>query len=280
MTEQQRAAGEAAPAAGADDTTEAPARDGSASGASVPEAAGEPAAPEAPAVTEDTVEALVRSQLSKALGGKRGMVEAAMPTLTFTLSYVIASDLRLSITLGVVAALILGVVRLVQRSSVQFVVTSLFGIGIAAVFAMRSGNAADAFLPGIIYNAVYSVVLSLSVLVRWPAIGLMIGPFIGNKEDFTSWRANPAVVKLASRLTWLLVLPCVVRVLVQYPLWMADTYGWADTFGLLGLSKIAMGWPLQVAAFAGMVWVLARGRTPLEDSEAGAAEGGVREAGA
>lgn len=270
MTEHQRAAEEAAPAAGADDRTEAPAAHTPASG-DAPATEREPeegaAAADRPAVTEDTVEALVRSQLSKALGGKRGMVEAAVPTLTFTMSYVITSELRLSIILGVAAALLLGAVRLVQRSSVQYVLTSLFGIGIAAVFAMRSGNAADAFLPGIIYNAVYAVVLSLSVLVRWPVIGLMIGPFIGDKEDFTSWRANPAVVTLASRLTWLLVLPCVIRVLVQYPLWMADTYGWADTFALLGFSKVAMGWPLQVAAFAAMVWVLARGRTPLEERE-------------
>ncbi|MEC3894496.1 MULTISPECIES: DUF3159 domain-containing protein [Nocardiopsis] len=218
-------------------------------------------------VTEGTVEALVRAKLAEALGGKRGMVEAAIPTLAFTISYIVLSELKLSIMLGVGAALLLGVVRLLQRSSVQYVVTSLFGIGIAALFAMRSGNASDAFLPGIIYNAVYAVVLSLSVLVRWPAIGLMIGPFIGNKEDFTSWRANPAVVKLASRLTWLLVLPCVIRVLVQYPLWLADSNGWFDAFALLGLSKVAMGWPLQVAAFAGMVWVLARGRTPLAEEK-------------
>ncbi|MEU4282508.1 DUF3159 domain-containing protein [Nocardiopsis dassonvillei] len=267
MTEHQRAAEEAAPAAGPDDRAAAGTPDSG--DAPAPERApgrGATAA-DRPAVTEDTVEALVRSQLAKALGGKRGMVEAAVPTLTFTVSYIVSSELRLSIVLGVVAALVLGAVRLVQRSSVQYVLTSLFGIGIAAVFAMRSGNAADAFLPGVIYNAVYAVVLSLSVLVRWPAIGLMIGPFIGDKEDFTSWRANPAVVTLASRLTWLLVLPCVIRVLVQYPLWMADHYGWADTFALLGFSKVAMGWPLQVAAFAAMVWVLARGRTPLEERE-------------
>ncbi|GHD28263.1 hypothetical protein GCM10007147_28000 [Nocardiopsis kunsanensis] len=216
-----------------------------------------------PRVTEDTVEALVRSQLSKALGGKRGMVEAAVPTLTFTIGYVVTTELGRSITAAVVVALLLGLIRLVQRSSPQYVITSLFGIGIAALFAMRSGNAADAFLPGIIYNAVYAVVLTGTILIRWPAIGLMIGPFIGNKEDFTSWRTNPAVVTLASRLTWLLILPCVIRVLVQYPLWLAEHYEWADTFALLGFSKVAMGWPLQVAAFTGMVWVLARGRTPL-----------------
>lgn len=219
---------------------------------------------DAPRVTEDTVEALVRSQLAKALGGKRGMVEAAIPTLTFTIGYVLTEELRGSILWAVGTALVLGLVRFVQRSSPQYVITSLFGIGIAALFAMRSGDAADAFLPGIIYNAVYAAVLTGTILVRWPAIGLMIGPFIGHKEDFTSWRTNPAVVTLASRLTWLLVLPCVIRVLVQYPLWLVDNYDWADTFAVLGFSKVAMGWPLQVAAFAGMVWVLARGRTPLE----------------
>lgn len=251
MTEQQRAS---------EDTTQAEGRAGS-----------------GPVVTEGTVEALVRTKLAEALGGKRGMVETAIPTLTFTISYIASSELRLSIMLGVGAALLLGVLRLVQRSSVQYVITSLFGIGLAAVFAMRSGNAEDAFLPGIIYNAVYAVVLSISVLVRWPAIGLMIGPFIGHKEDFTSWRSNPAVVKLASRLTWLLVLPCVIRVVVQYPLWLAASNEWANTFALLGLSKVAMGWPLQVAAFAGMVWILARGRTPLENgvTESGATKDGV-----
>lgn len=274
MTEKQRPAEEAVAAAGADGEEPSAFRDGSASdGARDRRPGGEEGATGRPEVTEDTVEALVRSQLSKALGGKRGMVEAAIPTVTFTVSYILSSELRLSIGLGVAAALLLGVVRLVQRSSVQYVLTSLFGIAIAAVFAMRSGNAADAFLPGIIYNAVYAVVLTVSVLVRWPMIGLMIGPFIGHKEDFTSWRSNPAVVSLASRLTWLLVLPCVIRVLVQYPLWMADSYGWADTFGLLGFSKIAMGWPLQVASFAAMVWVLTRGRTPMSERREASGDG-------
>ena len=35
----------------------------------------------------------------------------------------------------------------------------------------------------------------------------------------------------------------------------------------LGLSKIVMGWPLQLAALAGMVWLLARNRTPVDPGE-------------
>jgi Protein of unknown function (DUF3159) len=34
----------------------------------------------------------------------------------------------------------------------------------------------------------------------------------------------------------------------------------------LGIAKIAMGWPLQVAALAGMVWLLARNSTPVRSS--------------
>ncbi|RCV49482.1 DUF3159 domain-containing protein [Marinitenerispora sediminis] len=219
-------------------------------------------------VSEQTVEAVIRGQLAKALGGKRGMAEAAVPTIAFTGTYLLTTELRTALWLGVGAAVLLAAIRLVQRSSVQFVVNSLFGIGIAAVFALRSGQAEDAFLPGIIYNAVYALVLIVTILVRWPAIGLLIGAVTG---DPAGWRANPAILRLSSRLTWLLVLPCVVRVAVQYPLWL---FGGSDVVGWLGIAKIAMGWPLQVAALAAMVWLLSRDRTPIEQPAQPAEPGG------
>lgn len=209
---------------------------------------------EAPTVDARTVEDVVRAQLSQALGGRRGMLEGALPTLGFTLTYLPTRELRLALGIGISLAVVLLVVRVVQRQPVKFVVNSLVGIGIAAIFAARSGKAEDVFLPGIIYNAVYAVLLTLSIVVRWPLVGVMIGSVTG---DLTAWRADPGVVRLCSRLTWLLVLPCAVRVAVQYPLYLAGEVGW------LGVSKIALGWPLQVAALAAMVWLLARGRTAL-----------------
>jgi hypothetical protein len=72
------------------------------------------------------------------------------------------------------------------------------------------------------------------------------------------------VVKLCRNLTWMLVIPCVLRVLVQWPIYLAGRQ--ADEAGpyvaALGASKLAMGWPLQLAAFAGMVWLLSRNHTP------------------
>ena len=71
-------------------------------------------------------------------------------------------------------------------------------------------------------------------------------------------------MRLCSKLTWLLALPCLVRVVVQAPLWLAGSNEWADPetmVALLGVSKIVMGWPLQIASLLGMVWVLGRSKT-------------------
>lgn len=202
-----------------------------------------------------TVEQLVREQLSKALGGKRGVVESAVPTIVFTLSWIISHDLKMSLIVSIGAAVILLLARLAQRSTPQFVFNALFGIAIAAVFATRSGHAKDVFLPGILYNGGYALFLVSSILVGWPLVGFLVGSVTG---DPTAWHRDKAMVKLCSRLTWLLALPCVLRVIVQYPLWASDHVA------LLGTSKIVLGWPLQVASLMAMAWVLGRNKTPLE----------------
>ena len=57
------------------------------------------------------------------------MVEGAVPTLGFTLTYLLTHELRLGADVGIGLAVALLVVRVVQRQPVQFVVNSLVGIG-------------------------------------------------------------------------------------------------------------------------------------------------------
>lgn len=205
-----------------------------------------------------TVEQVVRQRLAEAFGGARGIVEAAVPTITFTLCYLTTRELRMSLIIASALTAVLLIVRVVQRSNPQFVINALVGIGIAALFASRSGEARDVFLPGIIYNAGYAVVLVATVVIGWPAIGVMIGALVG---DLTGWRRDPGMRKLCNRLTLLFALPCVLRVLVQYPLYLSDQIGW------LGTSKVIMGWPLQIATLAAMVWLLSRNSTPITEVE-------------
>jgi hypothetical protein len=227
----------------------------------------------APLGTE-TVESVVRAQLSKALGGKRGMLEAAVPTIAFTVTYVSSKDLRLALAVSVTAAFVLLVLRLLQRTTVQFVLNSVVGIAIGALFAYRSArsggdandNALAYFLPGLIYNAGYALVMTLTIVARWPLVGFMVGSVAG---DPTAWHREPQVVRLCRNLTWMLVLPCVLRVAVQLPIYLAGRSAddASPMVAALGVSKIVMGWPLQIAALAGMVWLLARNSAPVDGDE-------------
>ena len=67
--------------------------------------------------------------------------------------------------------------------------------------------------------------------------------------------------------TPLLAIPCLIRVVVQAPIWFAAKAGSMEAdsaVAALGVLKIAMGWPLQLASFAVMGWLLSRDRTPIE----------------
>ena len=221
--------------------------------------------------TTDTVEALVRHQLGQALGGRRGMVEAAVPTLTFTVVWLVGRNLNLALGASVAVAVVELTARVVQRQTVKFCVNALVGIAIGWMFvhlaASRGGSADDQalayFVPGLLYNTGYAVLMGLTCIIGWPLVGFMIGSVTG---DATAWHSNRQVVRLCTRLTWLLLLPCAVRAAVQGPIWLAGHSGniSADTaVALLGVLKIAMGWPLQLAALGAMSWLLSRNHTPL-----------------
>lgn len=215
---------------------------------------------------QETVEQVVRTQLAKALGGRRGIVESAVPTALFTIFFLVSDQIRLSliVSIGVTAVLLL--IRLAQRSTTQFVFNALVGIGIGALFAYRASQSGGSqedvaravFTPGLIYNGAYAVVIVFTILIGWPIVGFMVGSVTG---DPTAWHSDKAMVRLCSQLTWVLAVPCIIRVAIQLPLWLDHQ------IGLLGVSKIALGWPLQLASFAVMGWLLSRNRTPVEPDQ-------------
>lgn len=228
-----------------------------------------------PEATVETVEAMVRAQMSKALGGRRGMLEAAIPGLLFTAIWLPTKELPLALGVSLASAGVALVVRLLQRSSLQYVLNAFFSIGIGYVFvrlAASGGGSEDEqalafFLPGILYSLAYTVVLFGSVAARWPAVGFMLGSVTG---DPTAWHDDPQVVRLCGRLTLLLGAPGAIGVLLQGPVWVL---GWQDAIGagtavaiIAGL-RYGLGWPLRIASWSAMVWLLARNATPVESAE-------------
>ena len=123
--------------------------------------------------------------------------------------------LSLGVSLGIALAVSCSLVRVVQRSTPQFVLNALVGIGIAAVFALRSGRAEDAFLPG--HHLQRRRTPSdcrgpRSCGGRWSAF--MIGGVIG---DLAGWHKDRRLVSAVQQADLAAGAPCILRVIVQYP---------------------------------------------------------------
>lgn len=224
--------------------------------------------PAAGAPAPDTVEALIRHRLSVALGGWRGSVETALPTVVFVGVWTATDhDVRTAAIAAIGVALVLAVVRVVQRSSLQHVLGAVFATALAAFFALRSGQAQDAFLPGILTSAGFLVGTVVSILTRWPVVGFLVGAGDPRaQEDPFGWRRDRGLVRVCSRLTWVLVGLYVIRLAIMVPLYLGSHVA------LLGAAKIALGWPLYVGGLAVMGWMLVSGHTPLEPGEGPGAE--------
>lgn len=209
-----------------------------------------------------TVEEVIRHRLSTAVGGWRGSLETALPMIVFVIAWTITHDVRLSAGAALVTAALAAALRAYHGGSLQYVVSGFFATGIAAFFALRSGRAEDAFLPGILLSSAYGAGTVISILTRWPLVGFLIG--VGDpraKEDPFAWRRDPGIVRVATRLTFVLVALYAVRLGVMVPLYLAGNVA------ALGVARVVLGWPAWVVALAAMGWLLARGQTPIELSQ-------------
>ena len=203
------------------------------------------------------VEEFVRYQLGQSLGGARGMIESALPFIAFTIAWVAARQLYPAIAAAVITALLLAIIRLVQRQSIKYVVQAVIPTAIAALIATRTGRAQDIFLPGILYNGALAAISLLTVAIRKPLVGFIIGAAVG---DPTGWTRDRGLVRMTSKLTLVLAVPYITRFVIQLPLFLAGQVV------LLGIAKVVLGWPMLIAALTVIGLMLSKGKTPMEDS--------------
>jgi hypothetical protein len=187
-----------------------------------------------------------------------------VPTLAFALTWSRSQDLKLALVVAGACVAILLLVRLVQRQDPRFIAYAAVGVGISAFFALRSGRAEDAFLPGMLQNAGLLVVLLLTNLTRWPLFGFVVGVAEPEAfaEDPTWWRRHAGIVTVAARLAWVLIALNVVRLSIMVPLYLAEQVA------ALGVAKVVLGWPAYLLAVTAMGAILVRGRTPIDPARA------------
>jgi hypothetical protein len=222
------------------------------------------------------------------LGGWRGMVDASLPTIAFIVANGIGG-LPVGIWAAVGAAVLVFLLRLVRRESLQQAISGLFAVAVAVVIAARTGQARDFFVLGIIRNAAIGVVLLGSILVRWPLVGVIaeflapshLGAMSGHKLPALRGRlrtapaektAQPPVVaergpdapaerhwredrRMLRAYGWLTVLwgaVFLLRAVVLGLLYQENEVGWMGTVSLL------LGLPVTAFQLGVTLWVVSR----------------------
>jgi hypothetical protein len=180
--------------------------------------------------------------LNKAIGGWRGLIDSALPSMLFILIFVFQKNLNNALIASLVLGGVLLIIRLFERKSLTQVFSGFVGLSISVFLTWRTKDASNFFLTGIVTNGIYGFFLLISVLIRKPLIGYLVGSLVG---DTSGWLKHPLLVRAYTTVTWLWVAVFGLRLLVQIPLYLNDN------IALLVTVKIFMGWPLYLFA----VWL-------------------------
>jgi hypothetical protein len=225
------------------------------------------------------------------LGGWRGMLDASLPTVAFVIGNSLGG-LVPGIWAAGVAALLVFLLRLVRRESIQQAMSGLFAVAVAVAIAFYTGQARDFFVFGIVRNAAIAVVLLASVPLQRPLVGYAAeflapshlgamashslpgmrrridrvdaalhhrpptDPETGRRpadpEPERHWREDPHMLRAYAWLTVLWGATFALRVVVQTPLYRDNQVEW------LGTASLLLGLPLTGLALVITLWVVAR----------------------
>jgi hypothetical protein len=184
------------------------------------------------------------------MGGVPGIIASTIPVAVFVVVNIVAT-LQLALIAALAAGVGIAIWRIVRKQPLQPAVSGLFGVGIAAFIAYRTGEARGFYLPGLIYSAVLGLAFLVSVIVRWPLAGVI---WHGINGDGQSWRRDPRLLRAYTWASLLWTLVFAARLVVQGLLYNADATTW------LGIARLAMGYPLVGVALLGTVWAVSRAR--------------------
>lgn len=196
-----------------------------------------------------------KARILNAMGGKKGLLDSGLPALIFLVIFNVTKDVQQAAYGALALSLILTIVRLARRETIQHAISGVIGVAICAWLSNRTGKAEDFYLPGLWTNAIYGVVYLVSILVRWPIIGVIIGPLL---EENLRWRKDPLRTKVYLKATWLWVGMFAVRLLVQYPLYVSGNVN------VLGTARLVMGYPLFIAT-AWATWIVIKNGPKLRE---------------
>ena len=198
-----------------------------------------------------------RDKVMGALGGTKGLIDSGLPSLIFLIVFNVGKDLKSALVGAVGISVLLAIIRLAKKDTVQHAVSGLVGVLICAYFANKSGNPSDFYIPKLLTNLGYGTAYLIGNLAGWPILGVILGPLLG--ENFL-WRKDPVRKNTYIRASWIWVGMFFIRILVQYPIYLSGNVN------LLGTVNLIMGYPLFIVA-AYLSWLVIKSAPPVHKTE-------------
>jgi hypothetical protein len=188
-----------------------------------------------------------KDKIMSALGGKRGLIDSGLPAIIFLIVFNLSGkEINVAIWSALTLSICLTIYRLINRQTLQHAFSGLIGVAICALISRRSGNAADFYLPGLWINAGYGSLYALTNLIKWPILGVLLGPILGEN---LLWRKDPKRLRAYINAGWLWVALFISRLIVQYPLYESGN------INALGTARLLMGYPLFILTAWG-TWLI------------------------
>ena len=210
-------------------------------------------------MSEATLNSTPLSKVLAKVGGRRGLIEGGIPPIVFAATNAIAGlqghgeqALPVAVAAAAASALAILVLGIAQGVSLIGAVRGSVLLVVAIGVALWTGSARSFFLPGIYVDALYTVGITLSIVIGRPVVGFAYAVLMGLDD---SWRRDAG-------LRWAFTLASAV--------WAA-TYGartaaqvWlyrADQTELLAVAKLLLGWPLTALAVIATLAAVRRARS-------------------
>lgn len=157
--------------------------------------------------------------LIASVGGVAGFIEAMVPGVAYGITFAVTH----SSLLAVIAVSLLAIGSIVRSILLRRPLTQILSIGVSVVFAwaltqLPGQHPINYYLKNIWINAIYLTACIVSIAVRWPLIGLLVGALTGKG---LAWRNDQAQMKLFTWATMIWVLLFSVRLSLEVPLYLA-----------------------------------------------------------
>jgi hypothetical protein len=190
----------------------------------------------------------------RSVSGRSGLIDGILPPIVFVAVNTVAGT-RPAAAAGVGLAALIVIWRLARRASSKYAFSGLIGTALAVGLALRSGDARDYFLPGIISGAATTALILMTILVRKPFVAWSSWV---TRQWPLGWYWHPLVRPAYMITSWLWFVFFLTRTSAQW--WLYST----DQTGALGIVRAVTGWPGLVGL---IVTTYVVGRRTLERLE-------------